>query len=161
MKLDFLSESEKIRIRERFMKKVRVLGQDECWLWTAATNSNGYGVMRIGGRADGKLFLAHRIAYCLSHSQCDADLKILHVCDNPFCCNPKHLFSGSQADNMGDMVRKNRHAFGSRNGQAKLDPDKVREIRRSSLSDRQLAKQFGVCHQVINKARTRQTWAHL
>ena len=40
----------------------------------------------------------------------------MHSCDNPICCNPKHLSKGTHKDNSDDKVRKNRHAFGEKNG---------------------------------------------
>jgi len=37
-------------------------------------------------------------------------LKVLHRCDNPPCFNPKHIFIGTQSDNMRDCVSKKRHS---------------------------------------------------
>ena len=66
-------------------------------------------------------YLTHRMAWILTHPNKDGsfpfdlDEKIIvrHVvCDNPPCCNPKHLTSGSQKDNIHDAVRKGRMASG-------------------------------------------------
>ena len=36
-------------------------------------------------------------------------LKVLHKCDNPICCNPTHLFLGSQLENIKDRDMKGHH----------------------------------------------------
>ena len=59
---------------------------------------------------------AHRTAWCLARGYPIDYLSehniIMHVCDNPLCCNPEHLEMGSQAENVRDMIRKNRHRHG-------------------------------------------------
>jgi hypothetical protein len=54
--------------------------------------------------------LAHVLAYRLAFGHPPPDKPcILHVCDNPSCCNPAHLWAGTAADNNVDMARKGRH----------------------------------------------------
>jgi hypothetical protein len=92
-------------LEERFWAKVERRGIDECWPWKA-TRRNGYG--RLSAARSGGLQGAHRIAWSLANGEIPAGLKILHHCDNPPCCNPQHLFLGTQADNVHDMFRKGR-----------------------------------------------------
>lgn len=80
-----------------------------CWNWKFARDKkNGYGVMQ----ADGKVKKVHRVMYEVVHGK---KLKpsdtILHLCDNPSCANPDHLFCGTHTDNMVDMAVKKRGRF--------------------------------------------------
>jgi len=69
------------------------------------SNPSGYGQVGI---VDGKLIRAHRLAWELTNGWIPNGLYVCHHCDNPPCCNPAHLFLGTQADNMSDMVKKRR-----------------------------------------------------
>lgn len=93
-----------IRI-ERFWAKVEKAGDDECWLWTAATNGYGYGALSIG---NGINTSAHRFAWALHFGEFDEDAWVLHHCDNPPCVNPAHLFLGDPLANVQDMDAKGR-----------------------------------------------------
>jgi hypothetical protein len=52
---------------------------------------------------------AHRLAWFYAWGSLPKHLQIMHSCDNPDCVNPKHLFKGSQHDNMVDCARKGRN----------------------------------------------------
>jgi hypothetical protein len=97
----------------RFWEKVNIT--DGCWLWTAATNLEGYG--KIGmRRMDGThgLLLAHRVSYEMAHGTGSANGKfVCHHCDNPRCVNPSHLFLGTNRENIMDRVSKGRSVNGN------------------------------------------------
>jgi hypothetical protein len=62
----------------------------------------------------------------------DPELDVLHACDAPLCCNPfsmKHLFSGTQQENMVDMESKGRHPRTGGTGRAKMTPGLAEAIR--------------------------------
>lgn len=93
---------------DRFWEKVDKT--EHCWLWTAGTDSSGYGVIRYKN----KNWKAHRLSLLLFGSGFLEGLDVCHSCDNPTCVNPDHLFSADTSTNMLDMVKKGRHGAGSK-----------------------------------------------
>lgn len=86
-------------------------GPNACWPWVRFTDKHGYGRVWVGSRTDGSLqkIGTHVLAYRLTFGDPPADKPyILHTCDNPSCCNPNHLWTGTQADNLADMAAKRR-----------------------------------------------------
>jgi hypothetical protein len=76
-----------------------------CYIWTRSVSVSGlpYGrCWRIGET------LAHRVSWKLHFGDIPKDFKVLHKCDQPACVNPKHLFLGTQSDNMYDAFAKGR-----------------------------------------------------
>lgn len=132
-----------------------------CWLWTRAQNGVGYGQVCIGNE---KSMLAHRFSYQLHHGPIPKDKPfVCHACDNRGCVNPAPLFAGSAKDNQHDMMVKGRgnKVIGERSPTAKLNADKVREIRRLDAlgtSRSALAAQFSVTLRTIDSIRYRDTW---
>lgn len=90
---------------DRFWSKVQIGASNKCWPWTGARFAKGYGSFDIKGKS----VIAHRQAWQLEHEQpIPADMMICHHCDNPPCCNPRHLYLGTRATNMRDMWRRKR-----------------------------------------------------
>ena len=86
---------------ERFWSKVDIKDDDSCWMWTAAKLVNfGYGAFGVRGSVVER---AHRMSYYLVKGDIPKGLHVLHKCDNPPCCNPSHLFLGTDQDNVDDM----------------------------------------------------------
>jgi len=92
---------------------------------------------------------------------------VCHRCDNKLCCNPAHLFLGTNEENMKDKVNKGRQAKGNANPLAKLSPDKVIQIRKMLAEGRlyqwKIAEMFGVNQSVISRLKTmeRNSWYHV
>lgn len=80
-------------------------GPDACWPYMGARNRTGYGVVT---RRPANPYLAHRYAWFLTYGRWPEPCG-LHLCDNPPCCNPAHLFEGDRAANNRDMAAKGRH----------------------------------------------------
>jgi hypothetical protein len=117
-------------IEERFWEKVDKRGPDECWPWLDVPNAWGYGMFRIGKRKRP----AHRLAYEFTHgpipSQAPDGRRMFacHKCDNPICCNPVHIFPGTDLDNNRDRHMKGRDAKGDRSGR-RLHPERYTNMR--------------------------------
>jgi hypothetical protein len=151
---------------ERFWSKVGRGASDECWPWLASVRrkDEGYGAFWLNGKHQP----ANRVAYELKYGPIeDCALEVCHRCDNPACCNPGHMFLGTRRDNNDDKVSKKRHAFGSKNGVAKLTEAQVAEIKRQKPAGRAppgyrlgLAREYGVKRGTITDIWSR-SWKHV
>jgi hypothetical protein len=91
---------------ERFEAKISPEPMSGCWLWCGNASVLGYGVAW-----DGRPVYAHRLAARLYRLGDPTGKVVCHRCDVPSCVNPKHLFLGTQADNLSDMRAKGRGNF--------------------------------------------------
>lgn len=145
----------------RFWAKVAVLDDpDACWLWTAGGSKLGYGHIKCGK----KVLRAYRVSFELNNGPIPEGLCVLHACDNPPCVNPRHLFVGTQGDNVRDMERKGRakHPTGDEHGQKRLTALQVAEIRRNfaegQTNKAALGRAFGVTDVLIGLIVRNRIW---
>lgn len=148
-------------VRERFWAKVERGAPDECWPWTAAKNSRGYGLLGVAGR----VLSAHRLAYIM-HSGADIprDRLIRHTCHRRECVNAAHLRLGTIADNARDMVDAGRSSLGIRNGKSKMTPAKVLEVRRRIANGETfsaVARDFDIHAVTARDIALRRLWRHV
>lgn len=147
-------------LRYRLLQKIAFDSATGCWLWTGARNAQGYGFIE---RKDGVQLRAHRVAYELTYGRVPSGLFVCHICDNPRCMRPGHLFLGRHEDNMADMVSKGRAArlHGNRNGGARLGIDEVEAIRQAQGRYRDIAARYGISASAVGLIKRRERWAHL
>ncbi len=161
----------------RFWNKVKKAGDDECWQWMGSKSHQyskqlnrpqrgvfqKYDKLRHGPSN----LVAYRVAFYLTHGKTITNGAIIcHHCDNPMCCNPKHLFEGSFHDNTQDMMTKGRNTKrqGELNTQVKLKPKQVLEIRelcRLGGNHRLVAEKYGVTRMTVTDIWNRHSWKHL
>lgn len=147
-----------MKVADRFWAKVDKGSPNECWLWLGGRATGGYGV----ALHDGKRWQAHRLAWTLTYGPIPNGMLICHRHDNPSCCNPAHLFCGTQKDNVADAIAKGRMLRGEMNGKAKLTEHDVLEIRaRSTEVQARLAEEFGVVRSHIGNILAGRYWKHL
>ncbi len=139
---------------EVLWSKIDVKTEDECWNWKGYKNEDGYGRTWINDCG----YYAHRVIYDLVYpniitlsapKNTDETGFILHTCDNPSCCNPKHLWVGNCLENIADKVKKGRSAdfSGDKGPNCKLSMAQAQEIRqkrKDGISAQELVNQYGV-----------------
>jgi transposase-like protein len=128
--------------------------ETDCWDWSGALNPKGYGEFGVGDRSP----LAHRFAFELFVGPIPRGRLVCHRCDNPRCVNPAHLFIGTHADNVHDMMAKGRRPVPWREKKIiiqNLTDEQVAEIRRrgegggESLSA--IARELGVTTGLVSR----------
>ena len=156
------------KLKRRFFQKVKTTHPDLCWEWIGSRTVNGYGRFRLE-RKKVNVF-SHRLSLAIHENIEIPPSKIFccHMCDNPSCVNPKHLYWGDAFSNSQDMIargrRGKRNQTGSLNGSSKLSEDDVVNIKSLiaiGLNNKKIASRYGVTHSSISLIRRGKTWRHL
>lgn len=130
-----------------------------CWLWTAGKFTKGYGSFKHAGRIQ----YAHRLAWEDRNGPIAPGLSACHRCDTPACVNPDHLFLGTPAENVADMVAKGRSLRGSRQNKAKLseaDIPQILSLLAAGSSQSAIARRYKMHPSSINLIANNKTWRH-
>ncbi len=161
----------------RFWRHVEILTLDECWCWKLTKSTGGYGQITVHSRT----LKAHRVAYYLFNSVDPESMLVCHKCDNPPCCNPYHLFLGTEKDNIQDAKAKGRlntaagdfhgtkthperHARGVDSGLAKLNDVTARlarDLYSHGLSQQEIAARLGVTRECASRIIRGNNWKHV
>lgn len=149
-----------------FWESVDIRNHTECWNWIGSLNTHGYGQARFDGRS----MNASRVAWMIFHGGVPDGLVVCHKCDNRKCCNPYHMFIGTQGDNVRDCKEKGRcrgyFVSGAAHPRvnAKLDAEKVaraRELYKSGVTQTEIGLMFGVHSSVISRAVRGESWGNV
>jgi predicted XRE-type DNA-binding protein len=148
-------------LEERFNENFIKLSDNECWEWKHIYSGEKYGQIKINGKTE----RAHRVAWELNIGKIPHGIDVLHHCDNPKCVNwIKHLFLGTQKDNMQDMKNKNRCSHtnwtkGENNGSHKLTKEEVIEIKNiKGLLQREIGEIFNITQGHVSKIQNGRNW---
>lgn len=77
-------------VAQRIADAIEVNPITGCWEWQRRLDRDGYGVIKIGGRA-GRPHAAHRVSYETHVGAIPSDLQLDHLCRVRCCVNPEHL----------------------------------------------------------------------
>lgn len=145
---------------KRIWDNIDKRGDNDCWPWTGSRSiKGGYGKIGINGKS----VMAHRMVYILTHGKISEDIPyVTHTCNNPPCCNPKHLKADTPKGNSQYMANCERQAKGENNGSSKLTQEEVNEIRNlyntGEYSYEMLAAMFGLAKSTISLIIENKTW---
>lgn len=151
------------RIVNRFWGYVdKSNGPKSCWPWTGSTAKSGYGNFKVASYVS---IRASRFAYAVTNKRDPGAMFTCHTCDNPPCCNPKHLWLGDTKANSHDMVKKGRGNTGPQdghnNGNAKLSADEVAKIKEcilAGMNNKVIAEIFEITHSLVSLIRLGKLW---
>jgi len=132
-------------------------GPAACWPWLGSRDAEGYGNFSI---YEGGPYRAIRVALFLASGKDPSGFIVLHSCDNPPCCNPRHLSPGTDKQNHA-FRWKNTRVTGTRNHKAKLSDEQVAEIRKlieQGTRQTAIAPMFGVSQALISKIARSELW---
>lgn len=150
---------------ERYDQYIMPEPNTGCWLWIGAWSGrrsksavSGYGILNRGG----EVLPAHRCAYEAANGDGSANgLVVRHRCDNPACCNPDHLTTGSHQDNMQDAIERDRFPTGEKNASSILTASQAATIKilsGSGIPFVELASAFGISASLVEGIRYGKRW---
>lgn len=127
-----------------------------CW---AAPKVLNYPGLTINGR----VLLAHRLAWIVEKGPIPEGMDVCHRCDNPPCVNIDHLFLGTHAENMADRNRKGRQVSlrGEKSGSARITEEQARAIFNAVGKKTAIARRFNVTYNTVIEIKLKRSWKHI
>lgn len=151
-------------MKEKLLNSVDIM-PNGCWIWNKALHRQGYGHFPYKR----KLMLAHRLSWILFKGKISEEILVCHNCpggDNPSCCNPDHLFLGTDRDNSIDAFKKGLiiRKKGSAHYFSKLtekDIKKIRELKKLNFTHQSIGEKFGIAKSTVTGILNGRSWKHV
>lgn len=145
---------------DRFMDKVDVRGEDDCWEWKASCQPTGYGQFGLRNT----MLYAHRVSFELHNNRPVAKgMCVLHSCDNRKCVNPNHLSEGTEKENIRQAIERKRwNQIGENHYGSKLsrkDCEEIYSLLMQGSQGRKLAAKYKVTESVISEIKNGKHWS--
>jgi hypothetical protein len=140
---------------EQFMERVEFDPFGGCWLWARHKSQSEYGATMIRG----KHVLAHRLSWEIHRGPIPGGMFVCHKCDVRMCVNPDHLFLGTHAENMADMIAKGRRRTVAKITEA--DARRVLSLLRSGVGPTEAARRVGVTASTARNIAYGNSWKHI
>jgi hypothetical protein len=140
---------------------VKPFNGNECLTWPFARSDSGYA--RIG--KDGKTKQVCRMICEEIHGPPPTpEHEAAHSCGKGHegCVNPNHLSWKTHTENMDDQLLHGTRIFGRKNGRVRLTEEQIpviREMISLNMSERKIAKIFGVHRFTIRGIKVGDTWS--
>lgn len=148
---------------ERFLREVVLpFTGNECLIWPYARSRNGYGNMKYGDR---NVVVSRLVCEIANGHAPSPEHHAAHSCGRGHegCVSPRHIAWKDPVENNRDKILHGTHLRGERQNGAKLTVGTVREIRElaSDMSQRGIARKFGLTPQHVNDVVLRKSWGWL
>jgi hypothetical protein len=128
-----------------------------CWLYTGRLSKKGYPLISHKGRE-------HRAHRVMLSGKLDRSLVrtefACHECDVRACCNPEHLFPGTNQENVADKCAKGRQGrvHGPRKLRDRRQAAAVRRARRRGATVLSLAARYGLSERQVERICAGTSW---
>lgn len=148
-------------LKQRLLKRIEIVEgplDTSCWEWQGSTVTGGYGNLTFRCES----IYAHRASWIVHRGPIPIELKVLHRCDNRPCINPEHLFLGTQAINLQDMVNKGRDALRNRAILTETQVQEIKELLQNGVySQREIGEIYSVSRSAILGIHLGYNWKHI
>lgn len=145
-----------VPIETRLWERV-IAGAGGCILFVGSRRVSGHGQIHYAGRNR----TAHQVAWELANGPIPVGKQINHTCDVAPCVNLRHLYLGTQQENISDAVTRGRSVKGSATGTAVLTEDDALAIFRAPGRQIDIARDFGVSRSTVYMIKAGKNWAWL
>jgi hypothetical protein len=143
---------------KRFLEAALVYTGEDCLLWPYST-IDGYGQMKIAGRH----IRVTRLVCAAEHGPAPPGTDAAHSCHTPGCVARRHLRWATRKENMADAIERGTTIKGTRNHNAKLTDDDVRDIRYLAtwMTQTEVGRIYGIGQDQVSRIVNRVCWTHI